>query len=205
MDIEKARLATYWEIYFKDWSSKVDNLDEKLITPGREATKEFLKSCGADFENLVGHEDSLKKWTVKGMSSAMEAVWGSRWEDFKNWNDEFIAKYEKETGKTLPSIAVYKRIDGKRQEVGRSKQSGMKHVFCVLTRWAAFTEQEDPNYSRDLFLKDLVVRVDNGILRSKGGEYELGSVIRPDTGEVYHPSVPPGYISAMMDFLTSKE
>ena len=70
----------------------------------------YLTECGADLGAVHGHEDSMKMWTDKGMSEAMEAIWGKKWEEVKKWNkDEYIPDQEATTGHLLPSIAVGKK------------------------------------------------------------------------------------------------
>ena len=177
-------------------------LSENQITkyPDKLQMRGFLTECGADLKAVEGHEKSMKKWTDAGMAEAMETIWGEKWDDIKNWNEEFIKNFEEKTGRILPSISVYKK--GEKEVVRRSKKSSMKHVLGVITRWAAFDTSEDPEFDEKRYFDEINVRITNGLLKSQGASVEdLMSISRPDTGEKYHPSLPPEYPLALIDKL----
>ena len=189
-------------IQIKDWGK---HLSEHHLPkyPDRHQMAEFVLMCGGNLEAVKGHEKSMKKWTVAGMAEAMEAVWSEKWEEVQNWNEDWIKDYEDKTGRTLPHINIYKK-GSKRQVVARvTKQSPMKHFLGLITRWAAFNDEQDPEFNEKRFFDEINVRVSNGLLRQQGAERITGSIQRPDTSEIYHPSLPPEYPLALIEHLIS--
>jgi hypothetical protein len=185
----------------------VERLEEPpfIRDPDRQMMAEFLILSGANLDAVKGHEGSMRKWTNEGMVPAVEAVWGSQWQKIQEFNEEFIADYEKRTGRTLPHINIYKKGTHK-QEVARiTKQSSMKHFLGLMTRWAVFKKEEDPEFDSKRFSDEVVVRVLNGLSREQGitDLNELSSLIRPDTKEEYQPSIPPSYPKALINYLIS--
>jgi hypothetical protein len=79
----------------------------------------------------------------------------------------------------------------------------MKHFLGLMTRWAVFKGEEDPGFDSKRFSDEVVVRVLNGLSREQGitDLNELSSLTRPDTQEVFHPSIPPGYPKALIEYL----
>lgn len=184
----------------KTWGENVaENSTSKYLD--KIQTAAFLSECGANLEAISSHNESMKSWTDKGMSDAMKAIWGKKWEDIKKWNEDYIKEYEETTGHKLPSIAVGKKQEG--VERPRSKQSSMKHVLGMMTRWASLNSQEDPDFTEERFREEIEVRVSNGLLRLQGvnSKEDLISLERPDTKEIYHPSLPPDYPLALIDYM----
>lgn len=187
-------------IQIKDWGKR---LSEHQLPkyPDRQQVAEFVEMCGGNLEAIKGHEKSMQKWTVAGMAEAMEAVWTGKWEEVQSWNEDWIKDYETRTGRTLPHINVYKK--GTREVARITKQAPMKHFLGLITRWAAFNDEQDPEFNEKRFFDEINVRVLNGFLRQEGATTSglTGSIERPDTGEIYHPSLPPEYPLALIDHL----
>lgn len=190
----------------RDWADRLgENETPKL--PDKIQMRSFLEECGANLEGVRGYEESMKKWTDKGMSEAIIAIWGKdRWDSIKKWNEGgFIKDYEELTGHTLPSINVYKKGTKKKEIVGRSKQGSMKHILGLMTRWSALSSEEDSEFTESRFTEEMTVRITNGLLRLQGSSKEdLVPLQRPDTGEIYHPSLSPDYPRALVDKLLEK-
>lgn len=187
----------------RSWAERLaENTPGKY--PDRLQMKAFLTECGFDLEKVKKYEGSMKKWTAGGMSEAIIAILGEKkWEEIKAWNEEYIKDYEGRTGHTLPSIPVYGK--GTKEVVGRSKQSSMKHFLGVIVRWGALNAEEDPNFTEDKLREETDVRIANGLLRLQGADREdLLPLTRPDTEEVYHPSLPLDYPIALIDKLLQK-
>lgn len=185
----------------KGWAENIaENYPSKYVD--KMQMGQFLSECGADLNKVVVHKDSMKSWTDKGMSDAIKAIWGKKWDDIKKWNEGYINEYEEKTGHKLPSIAVGKKPKGEDNRP-RSKQSSMKHVLGLMTRWAALSQEEDPNFTEERFREEIKVRVSNGLLRMQGvnSKEELVPLERPDTKEIHHPSLPPDYVTALVDYL----
>lgn len=184
----------------KSWGENVaENSPSKYPDKMQMAT--FLTECGANLEAVSSHKESMKSWTDKGMSDAMKAIWSNKWEDIKKWNEDYIAQYESTTEHKLPSIAIGKKREG--VERPRSKQSSMKHMLGIMTRWASLNSEEDSIFTEERFREEIEVRISNGLLRLQGvnSKEELSEIERPDTKEIYHPSLPPDYPLALIDYL----
>lgn len=205
MNMENPITETIQIENIRRWSHDLDRIGPKDY-PSRSEMKKFLEFCGANFDAVKGHEESLKKWTVARMTEAMEAVWGKeRWQIIQNWNEEFIKNYETRTGQTLPHIKVYKKGTDRKEIVKVTKQASMKHFLGLMTRWAGFIGEDDTEFTRERLFEEVTVRITNRLLRERGIKTNLSSIGRPDNEEIHHPSLPPEYPQALIDFMISDE
>lgn len=107
-----------------DWISTLSH-ERRVGRIEPEVLKGALVECGANFEISEKERDSLGKYSNKARSNGMRAVWGDRFQDYKDWSVQYIDDYES-TGNTLPAL----------QKSGR-KNSGMIQFFGQLTSFAA--------------------------------------------------------------------
>ena len=148
------------QMYVAEW---VDQLTkgEMVKDLERGQLKILLEAHGAKFDNLSGEEQKklhAKHYSNPSRSSAMTAVWGDRYQEYKDWCDKYVIDYEERTGKTLPAV--------KFQASGNeSKTEGMRGFFGDLTAYAATSEFE---FSYDDLIQRSEARVKNGKLREEG-------------------------------------
>jgi len=122
--------------------------------------KVVLECCGADFDIEEKERKKFKKekYSNQQRSSAMKAVWGDKYKEYRKYCKEFAEDYEQRTGKKLPHIKFKKtgNVD---------KTSGMRQFIQQITAYAATSEEE-------FGMADLVTRLSaqaqNGIMREKG-------------------------------------
>jgi len=170
-----------------------------LKHPGRGEIKWFLSEHGANFKEIKEKEnkESLQKWTNQGNADAMKAIWGEeRWEHFKNWAKNYARQYE--------STTYVKQ--GRLKKSGQIG-SGFVRLLCLMTRYAAFSDETDPEFKNNRFVTEVRTRLANGELRDEGVDpRDFRTLKRPDTGEEYRPgSFPPGYIDALVFEMESWE
>ncbi|MEK7470973.1 MAG: hypothetical protein AAB622_03185 [Patescibacteria group bacterium] len=184
------------------WSELLRENADVAKFPDKHAVKAFIEISGGKPEAVVGHETSMKMWSVLGNAEAMSSIWGKRWEEFQDFNEGFINDYLKKDGPAihLGKIPIRKKGD-KEKIVGYSRQHHMKRILCVLTRWGVFSNDQDPEFGKDRFVYEIATRVENGRLMLKGEKPKV--IDRPDTKEKYIAYVPIEYIPAMINWLIS--
>ena len=166
--------------------------------------REVFERRGANFEISEEAKRSLKKWTNEGNGPGIKAVWGSRITEYKAWTRGYCDDYEKEHGVTLPHIKFVKKSG----EVSIRKNSAMLRFLYLLTRFAAFSETEDPRFDFNRLKWELEARAQNGRLRARGigdeQKEKFEFLVRPDTGEAHIPSsFPPGFPQAAWEKIKS--
>ena len=181
-----------------EWVERLSSQDE-VGQIERETARAVLEAHGANFEIDGAETVSLQKWTNEGNGPAVRAVWGKALSVYKRWTEEYIASYEQEHGVKLPHIRHESKKTGK---ITYRKNSGMLRFFYLMTRYAAFSDDSDPQFPFEKLKEELETRAINGRKRAQGvtdevdaqGKERFLRLVRPDTNEVYKPSsFPPGF------------
>lgn len=145
-----------------------------IISP--EVVCNSLSECGGNFEQAETL-DSLGEYTNKARADAMRMVWGSRYDEYKSWADQWANDYEANEGnRELPKL-----------EKSGSKISGMLHFFGELTAYASGKLDFD---SLKLYLE---TRSRNGKLWQDGKKEERAKVTIPSGKEIRISSFPPSF------------
>jgi hypothetical protein len=163
---------------------------------------EVLEYCGANFFDGGKKErrDELRtliEYSNKRRAPGMRAVWGKNYDEYRDWTEEYVRKYEDETDRSLPLIRQKDKDTG---EVKIYKNSGMLQFIGELTAYA------DGRMGFRLLKDNLETRARNGRLRQQGRKEELKTidmderkikdgkvVIEPK--EIKPSSFPPGFPS----------
>lgn len=140
--------------------------------PERELNNVELKTlfefCGATdkIEPEVRKKFESKHYGNKSRSEAMEAVWGSKYKEYREFCNIYVAEYEERTGKELPKVEF--KHDNKPSTF--SKTEGMRGFFADLTAYAFAEHNSDYTFET----LDLVTRarLNNGKAREDGTKLE---------------------------------
>lgn len=152
---------------------------------GQSLVRTVLEFYGANFDLESEARASLREYTNKGKAPGLQAVWGSKFNDFKAWTRTYVEQYEA-TGKTLPAL----------KPSGR-KNSGMIQFFGELTSFAA------GELTFDDFKRYTEARILNGRLWEEGKKDERVRVKVPTSEKpILLSSIPPGFIEAAWQEIT---
>lgn len=176
------------EAIVNEWINKfsqegiVDQLDPKILKP-------VMEYCGANFE--IGEDalalHGLREYSNAAKAESMRAVWGEKYDQYKNWTKEYIAKYESSTGDTLPEL-----------KPSGVKNSGMVQFFGELTSYAA----GQIDFTTLKIYQE--ARAKNGKLWAEDRKDERTKIIVPTSKEPILPSsFPPGFPLDAWKFLTT--
>lgn len=150
------------------WINDISEKQEVKEIPANDL-KEVLQSYGASFENLNEIDKrNLSMYAEKKRVGALEAVWGQKFNDYKNWVQEYIGDYEKRTGKELPKMKNVTSLKNTERVASGRKDSGMIHFLGDLTGYAS------GNLGFDGFKLLLQTRAENGAIRELPKEKREG-------------------------------
>lgn len=132
----------------------------------RQALAEVLEHFGADFLDGSNPERRRQLRTLAGHSnkdraSGMQAVWGSRYDEYVAWTEGDVTQYEEGAGKPIPHIT---------QKGREYKNSGMIQFFGRLTAFA------DGHFSWFDFKSYFEASAKNGRMVAEGAEGEKAKI-----------------------------
>jgi hypothetical protein len=159
------------EVVF-DWVKNISE-KQKVKEISRKFLKDVLEDCGANFD--IGEEEkkSLKGYSEKQRAKGMNAVWGEKYKEYKDWINEYydFNEYKKRTGKELPKL----------KPSGRTN-SGMIQFLGELTSYAG----EETNF--DTFKLYIETRAINGLAWEENRKEDRVRISVPTSKKPIRPS-----------------
>jgi len=147
-----------------DWISTISH-ERRVGRIEQETVKEVLSEFGANFEINEEERASLVEYSNKARSIGMKAIWGDRFQEYKDWTVKYVKDYEQDND-PLPAL-----------KESKSKNSGMIQFFGQLTSFAA------GELSFEEFTRFTEARALNGWLWKQGRKDERVRVSLPTTEE----------------------
>lgn len=155
-----------------DWIKDISEKQEVREIPST-VLKEVLESYGANFENLnEENKDNLSKYAEKKRVKGLEAVWGERFDSYKNWVGVYIEDYESRTGRELPKMKNVPDLKNEDRKASERKDLGMLSFLGDITAYAAGSLDFD---NLKLLLQ---TRAENGAIRELPKEEREGKTKR---------------------------
>lgn len=176
-------------LHVSNWIDKLNKTGVmEKISP--DSVKELLESYGAKFPISPEAKASLNKYTNKARAEGMRAVWGEKFEEYKQWTDNFIQQYEENpNNEPLPAL----KKSGK-------KNSGMIQFFGQLTSFAS------RQISFEDFKNHTEARIYNGRCWAEGKKQERVRVNVPTSEKpILLSSIPPEFPKAAWEKISSWE
>ncbi len=184
-------------INFGKWIDHLsDNLEVIPISP--EIVKSYLESCGADFDISPENKTALGKYSENAKSDGMKAVWGEKWDQYKEWVSEtYIPEHEAETKINFPRLHKQKDSTSDKPDTNR-KNSGMYQFLCELTGFAIKAK------SYEKFKKYTEIRIRNGTAWEEGRKSERVKIATPTSKkrEILIGSYPKDFPKKAIEFLS---
>ncbi len=163
---------------FIDWLTAYG--EGRLLVPNLMVLTSALIHFGAKNENLNGVViPSLRKYSNAGRAPAMRTIWGHRFDMYKADVNDWLEKYEIDTGKPLPTL-----------KKSGNKTSGMIQIFGEITALAYGALSW---YELAPFLN---ARRENGILWQEDKKEERIKLVTPNAPNedpILVSSIPPGF------------
>ena len=129
--------------------------------------KTLFEFCGATdkIELELREKFAVKHYGNKSRSESMEAVWGGKYKEYREFCNKYVAEYEERIGKELPKVEF--KHDDKPSTF--SKTEGMRGFFADLTAYAFADTNEYTFETLDLVTR---ARLNNGKARKEGTKTE---------------------------------
>lgn len=134
---------------FENKQSQIDEwvktLSEKcVLNPiDRGVLREVLEGHGAEFGHLKEEEEaSLASYKNADRALALRAIWGDRFDEFKDWSRAWGKDWEERNGLVLPTIK--QRSKKEPDKILVYKNSGMIQLFGTWNGLAGLGEEKYP-------------------------------------------------------------
>lgn len=179
-------------------SSWIKNIsqNQEVGEISKNTLKDVFESFGANFDISQEEKESLKGYSEKQKAQGMHAVWGDKFNEYKNWVEEYIVSYESETGKKLPALDKQKDSQSSKPGSGR-KNSGMIQFLGELTSYAA----GEVDFS--IFKSYVEARAKNGLAWEEDRKEDRLRIEVPTSEKPIRPSsFPPEFPTKALEFLS---